>query len=170
MRNIASARAIAPARNSVTRSEPGKLRKGEAAEIDAAKRGHVAGQVRFGGRLFHAAARDAPAPRVPGAERVRHVDHDRIVGRERSRQGRTNIDQACPQRIAQHEIELARRREREQQRVINREVDRLEACREVDLEEEAPDRAGCPRRISHRLDHEDVARKVAAARTIWFTR
>ena len=50
---------------------------------------------------------------------------------------RERFDQPRPQRIAQHEIEPAWRRERQQQRVVDREVDRLEACREVDLEQEA---------------------------------
>jgi hypothetical protein len=50
-----------------------KLRKRETAKIDTAERGNVAGKIGFGRRFLNDAASDAPAPRIPRAEFVRHI-------------------------------------------------------------------------------------------------
>ena len=119
--NIASARAAAPRRSSSTlppRTRPENENAPRYALPSAltSSRSCAAGR-----RPLGAAARDAPAPGVPRAELVDHVEDDGAVRRVRARrQSRTDVDEPHPEPVADTLPHVPRSREEPPERVIDR--------------------------------------------------
>lgn len=96
--------------------------------------------------------REPPTPRVPRAERVLDLEHH--VHRHPVRpslQRRAQLHQPYVQRVAQLDVAPAYVRDEMQNRIVDRPVPRLDRRRQVDLEEEPPQR-----RVRRRVQRRQV--------------
>src|SRR5919106_3331336 len=93
-----------------------ELAEGEAAEVDGAELAGVEPQLRL--RLRALAAR-RPAALVPRTERVRDLEDDLAVARERPRRERgADVDEPHPEPVPQLVVQPPRLREQEEQRMV----------------------------------------------------
>src|SRR4029453_18091610 len=122
---------------------PKELREGESSEVDRPERGHVDAELRRRRRPPRAAVREPPGARVPGAEVVRHVEHDGAVVRVRpGGERRADVDQPHPEPVADAEPHAPWGGQEPPERMIRREQARGDARSPVDVEEVPPELGG----------------------------
>ena len=113
----------------------GQLRPGKAAEVNRAECADVAAEERGFVGAIDAIGANLPAPGVPGAEFIGHLDdHGTRCAIGPRRQCRLDVEQAYPHAIPKTETEPTRLRQEKKQRMIQRQERGSDPRHPVDIQ------------------------------------